>query len=250
MFYTQLIGNPVDRPVIKASPAFTNQSFGLIDANPYQSYGFLGWRSVNTFFRQVRNFVFDTTSLPPEFAAIGIHWPSAQATSITNCVFRMSTAPGNKHTGIFIEEGSGGLLNDLYFYGGGNATILGNQQYTARNLWFFGSDTGVLMTWDWGWTFKSMHFQDCRVGIAMDANLLAVGSITLLDSWFLRVDTAVFTTREPDEIYGTNGTLVMENVLFENVQKLVAGPTGTIVDETNVEDTQSHVFVMVCDFYF
>ena len=60
----------------------------------------------------------------------------------------------------------------------------------------------------------------------------------------------MFTTREPDEIYGTNGTLVMENVLFENVQKLVAGPTGTIVDETNVEDTQSHVFVMVCDFYF
>lgn len=200
---------------------------------------------MNTFFRQVRNFVFDTTALPADFNAIGVHWPSAQATSITNCIFRLSTAPGNKHTGLFIEEGSGGLLNDLYFYGGGKAAILGNQQYTARNLWFFGSDIGILMTWDWGWTYKTMHFEDCRVGIAMDADLLAVGSITLIDSWFSRVQTALYTNREVDEIYGTNGTLIMENVLFEDVSVVLAGPNGTILDQTNVQETMDDVFVMV-----
>lgn len=194
----------------------------------------------------MRNFVFDTTALPPDFNAIGVHWPSAQATAITNCVFRLSTVPGNHHTGLFIEEGSGGLLNDLYFYGGGKAAILGNQQYTARNLWFSGADIAILMTWDWGWTYKTMHFQDCRIGIAMDTDLLAVGSITLIDSWFERVGTAVLTTRDPEEIYGTNGTLVMENVLFNSVQRIVEGPNGTIVDRTNVMENLDDVFVMVC----
>lgn len=200
---------------------------------------------MNTFFRQVRNFVFDTTALPPDFNAIGVHWPSAQATSLSNCEFRLSNVPGNQHTGVFIEEGSGGLLNDLYFYGGGKAAVLGNQQYTARNLWFFGADIGILMTWDWGWTFKTMHFQDCRIGIAMDTNLLAVGSITLIDSWFDNVGTAVYTTRRPDEVDGTNGTLTMENVLFNNVNSMVDGPDGAIVDKSNVLETMDNVFVMV-----
>ncbi|KAF4454126.1 hypothetical protein F53441_3312 [Fusarium austroafricanum] len=99
LYYTQIIGDPTNLPVIKVSASFSKESFGLIDANPYLSIGTLAWNSTNVFFRQIRNLVFDTTALPPDFPALGIHWPSSQATFITNCVFRLSTVPGNRHTG-------------------------------------------------------------------------------------------------------------------------------------------------------
>jgi glucan 1,3-beta-glucosidase len=49
--------------------------------------------------------VFDTTGIAPGTSALGVHWPTAQATSLQNCVFKMSDAPGTQHTGIFIESG-------------------------------------------------------------------------------------------------------------------------------------------------
>jgi Pectate lyase superfamily protein len=67
--------------------------------------GGLGFGSTNIFYRQIRNFVLDMTAMPASQSATGIHWPTAQATSIQNCVFLMSDAPGTKHQGIFIEEG-------------------------------------------------------------------------------------------------------------------------------------------------
>jgi glucan 1,3-beta-glucosidase len=86
-YYTMLIGDPTDKPVIKATSNFDlEHNLGLIDGNPYGPKG-LAWGATNVFFRQIANFVFDTTAIPEDKAALGIHWPSSQATSITNCVF-------------------------------------------------------------------------------------------------------------------------------------------------------------------
>jgi glucan 1,3-beta-glucosidase len=57
------------------------------------------------FFRQIRNFVFDLRGIPATSQATGIHWPTAQATSLQNVVFEMSSAPGTRHTGLFCESG-------------------------------------------------------------------------------------------------------------------------------------------------
>lgn len=89
-------------PVLKAMANFTG--FGLIDGDQYGANG-LGFGSTNVFYRQVRNFIFDITDIPETAAATGIHWPTAQATSLQNCVFKMSDSPGTQHRGIFIEEG-------------------------------------------------------------------------------------------------------------------------------------------------
>lgn len=103
---TQLIGNPNSLPILKAAANFAplGADIGLIDADPYDSenpdYG-----TTNVFYRQVRNFVFDMTSIPGGTLARGIHWPTSQATSLQNCVFKMSTAAGNQHQGVFIENG-------------------------------------------------------------------------------------------------------------------------------------------------
>lgn len=101
-YYTQLIGNPNNVPTLKATAGFSG--FGLIDADKYYTQN-LNWGSTNVFFRQVRNFIFDMTSIPATSAATGIHWPTAQATSLQNIVFQMSAASGNQHVGLFCESG-------------------------------------------------------------------------------------------------------------------------------------------------
>ncbi|KAF4994987.1 hypothetical protein FGRMN_5434 [Fusarium graminum] len=244
LYYTQIIGDPTDRPIIKASASFSKTTFGLIDSNLYLPGGFLSWKSTNVFFRQIRNLILDTTALPPDFRAVGIHWPNAQATSITNCEFRLSTSPGNQHIGLFIEEGSGGLLNDLDFYGGGKAAVLGNQQYTARNLRFFNADVAISMPWDWGWTFKSTFFKNCRVGIEMDKLTESVGSITILDSSFEDVDVAIATTRTASQAMTGLASLAMENVKFQNVKNILVGPEGTDLIQSTQDPTGKGVFVM------
>ena len=102
-YYTQMIGNPNSLPVLKATPGFTG--FGLIDGDPYQAGGVLAYGATNVFYRQVRNLILDLTSIPSSSTATGIHWPTSQATSLQNVIFKMSDAPGTQHTGLFIESG-------------------------------------------------------------------------------------------------------------------------------------------------
>lgn len=103
---TQLIGNPNAMPVLKAAANFQplGADIGLIDADPYDSQN-PDYGTTNVFYRQVRNLVLDMTSIPAGTSQRGIHWPTAQATSLQNLVFKMSTAAGNQHVGVFIENG-------------------------------------------------------------------------------------------------------------------------------------------------
>jgi glucan 1,3-beta-glucosidase len=99
---THLHSNPNNLAVLKASSGFSG--FALVDADPYDCEN-QDYRSTNVFYRQIRNVVLDSTSFPAEKAMNLVHWPTAQATSLQNVVFRMSEAPGNKHVGLFIENG-------------------------------------------------------------------------------------------------------------------------------------------------
>lgn len=49
--------------------------------------------------------MFDLTDIPAQTEATGLHWPTSQATSIQNCIFKMSEAVGNNHLGLFVESG-------------------------------------------------------------------------------------------------------------------------------------------------
>lgn len=101
-YYTQIIGDPNNLPVIKGSSNF--QGGYLIDADPYFSSD-LNWASTVVFFRSIRNIVLDLRDIPAGDTVSGIHWPTAQATSLENVVFEMSSASGTKHQGLFIESG-------------------------------------------------------------------------------------------------------------------------------------------------
>lgn len=128
-------------PVLKATPSFTG--FGVFDGAPYQAGGGLPYGATNLFWRQIKNFGIDTTAISASTSATGIHWPTSQATSLHNIIFKMSSNAGTQHQGLFIEDGSGGFMNGLTFYGGKYGAVFGNQQFTVRNLSFYDAVTAI-----------------------------------------------------------------------------------------------------------
>lgn len=106
-YYTNIIGDPTNLPTIKATAGFSG--IALIDGDTY--YGDNNpndpnWISTNVFYRQVRNFKLDMTAIPASANKMyGIHWPTAQATSLQNIQITMTTASGNNQVGLFVENG-------------------------------------------------------------------------------------------------------------------------------------------------
>ncbi|KAK4249701.1 glycoside hydrolase [Corynascus novoguineensis] len=224
-YFTQLVGDAASPPTLKATSNFAG--FGLIDSNPYYTE-VLNWKSQNVFFRQIRNFVIDTTNIPPATPATGIHWPTSQATSLQNIVFNMPATADVVHVGLFMEEGSGGFLTDITFNGGATGASMGNQQFTMRNMKFNNCKTAIIQIWDWGWTYAGLSINNCQVGIDMsNSNTMNVGSITLIDSSFTNVPVAILTSWTQNPKPATVESLVMENVVLNNVPVVVQGPGGT-----------------------
>jgi len=117
-------------------------------ADPYFTQN-LNWGSTNVFYRQIKNIIFDSTAVAASTGISAVHWPTAQATSIQNCIFNMNAASGTQHQGIFTESGSAGFVGDLTFNGGNVGYATGNQQYTVRNLTFNNCVTAIYHYWDW-----------------------------------------------------------------------------------------------------
>ena len=105
-YNTIILGNPNAMPVLKASSSF--EGGYLIDGNPYFGEN-LNWPATTVFWRQIRNLVFDTRAVAPRKQISGIHWPTAQATSLQNLVFQLSADQGTEHQGIFCESGESSL---------------------------------------------------------------------------------------------------------------------------------------------
>ncbi|RCI15252.1 hypothetical protein L249_6554 [Ophiocordyceps polyrhachis-furcata BCC 54312] len=211
-YYTQLIGDAIKLPTLRAGPGF--DGIAVIDSDPYADGGVNWWTNQNNFFRQVRNFRIDLTGLPMT-TGTGIHWQVAQATSLQNIEFKMikDRSQNNKQQGIFMDNGSGGFMSDLTFIGGRYGAFLGNQQFTTRNLTFDGCNTAIYMNWNWVWTFSGLDIKNCAVGIdmAQGLNSQTVGSIIVLDSTFADTAVGIATTYSPLQ-HGTNGTLILDNV--------------------------------------
>ena len=93
LYYTQLIGDALNLPTIKATAGF--QGMAMIDSDPYipNGNGANYWVNQNNFFRQIRNFILDLTAMPMSTGA-GIHWQVAQATILQNIVFNMIAGGG------------------------------------------------------------------------------------------------------------------------------------------------------------
>ncbi|KAJ5461211.1 uncharacterized protein N7458_002763 [Penicillium daleae] len=237
-YYTQFVGDATDRPTIKGSANFTG--IALIDTDPYipGGNGAEWYINQNQFFRQIRNFIFDMTSMAftnydgdQEYNATGLHWQVAQATSLQNLDFQMSVSTATNTTtmvGIFMENGSGGFLSDLTFFGGNIGFRAGNQQYTARNLQFTSCLTAISMIWDWGFTWQNIYVYSCWVAIDCTSiggiDSQGTGSISVLDSHFNGVPYPI-TLRNG----GPYPNIILDNLLVENSADVVLVSGGEII---------------------
>ena len=226
LYYTQFVGDAVNIPTIKAAASF--QGIAVIDSDPYEDSGANWYTNQNNFFRQVRNFVIDITSIPATSGA-GIHWQVAQATSLQNIRFEMvKGGDNNKQQGIFMDNGSGGFMTDLVFNGGNYGAFLGNQQFTTRNLTFNNVNTAIFMNWNWLWAFKSLSINNCGLGIDManGGDNQTVGSVLVQDSTFTGTPKGISTSRSDSTVPATGGTLIIDNVDFTGATNAVVTPDG------------------------
>jgi len=116
-FYnTEFLGNPLSPPVILAAPSFVG--FGVITSNVYTGENTTWYLNTNNFLRSIRNFVVDIRATPPEANVCAVHWQVAQGSSLDNIVFVMSEEQETTQVGIYMENGSGGFMGNLMFYGG------------------------------------------------------------------------------------------------------------------------------------
>ncbi|KAI9887851.1 MAG: hypothetical protein M1823_000373 [Watsoniomyces obsoletus] len=225
-YFTQLIGDALEPPTLLPTANFTG--IAVIDANPYDNTGQNWHANQNNFFRQIRNFVIDLRSQPPE-TGTGIHWQVAQATSLQNIRFEMHRrGANNKQQGIFMENGSGGFMADLTFNGGRFGMWVGNQQFTIRNLTFNDCLTAIYMNWNWVWSLKSLTINNCDVGVDMSQGGMqqTVGSVMLQDSKISNTRIGVLTSFSNSSAPVTGGTLIVDNTEFSGAGDAVSSSSN------------------------
>ncbi|KIJ60156.1 glycoside hydrolase family 55 protein [Hydnomerulius pinastri MD-312] len=225
-YYTQMIGDAKNPPTLLASSNFNG--FAVIDADPYipNGYGAQWFTNQDNFYRSVRNLVIDLRQIPASTSAIGLHWQVAQATSLINVVVEMSTAAGNNHEGMFMENGSGG------FMGGKIGIQVGNQQFTVRNLTVNNANTAVSGIWNWGFTFQGVTINNCQVGFDLSTggtsqSAQTVGSEAIIDA--VVTNTPIFVRSSTASNGKLAGSLVLNNIKLNNVPTAVGVVGGATV---------------------
>ncbi|KAJ4488492.1 exo-beta-1,3-glucanase [Lentinula aciculospora] len=232
-YYTQLIGDARSPPTLLASPSFVGMA--VIDADPYipNGGGAQWYTNQNNFFRSVRNFVIDVRQVPAtNNQGTGIHWQVAQATSLMNIVFEMSTAADTAHQGIWMENGSGGFMGDLVFNGGKFGMWVGNQQFTIRNITVNNANTAVFGIWNWGWTFQGVTINNCQVGFDLTTGGLTeadqtVGAEAIIDA--VVSNTPIFVRTSQASNGELAGSIVINNAQLTNVPTAVGVVGGATV---------------------
>lgn len=231
-YYTQFIGDANDLPILKAWKTFN--AIGVIDADKYLPYGFNWYTNQNNFYRQVRNFVIDITLVAPKSGVHCIHWQVAQATSLQNIVFNMvqgKLGDGNQQQGIFMDNGSGGFMEDLIFIGGGVGFFSGNQQFTVRNLTFNYCETAIFQNWNWVFLYKDIVINNCAIGFdfSQGGEVPAMGSTIIQDTVLNNVEYGIISTFSTNSTPTSAGTLILDNVNFVSTDPAIQYPNNTVI---------------------
>nr|AQA29327.1 hypothetical protein 34 [Fulvia fulva] len=206
---TQVIGDPLDKPVIRLSSIARNGTTAI------DGYDF-GQPSTNNFYIGLRNVIIDTTKVAPNATVYGLNWAVSQATNLINVDFRMPA--DSSHIGIQMDGsrgggdsggGSGLFMGDLTFEGGLIGILFNNQQYAIKNCNFTNVGTGIAVKHAFVLNLQGIHCKD--VGICVDAGGNDItGSVGLIDSTCDTCGTVV------------NGS---SQILLENIAVKNSGPT-------------------------
>ncbi|QRV88543.1 exo-beta-1,3-glucanase [Ceratobasidium sp. AG-Ba] len=231
-YYTSMVGDAKNPPILLAAASFSG--IAVIDADPYipGGGGAQWWVNQNNFFRSTRNFIIDLRRMPASTSATGLHWQVSQATSLVNIRVEMSQEIGNNHQGIFMENGSGGFMSDLYFNRGRYGVWLGNQQFTVRNITVANAQSGIFQSWNWGWTFQDVKIINCQVGFDLLTGGITqenqtVGADVIIDA--VVTNTPIFLRTSASAPTSLAGSILLDNVEFSSVTSGVVDGNGNVV---------------------
>jgi glucan 1,3-beta-glucosidase len=230
---TFLIGNPLDRPTLKASSNFHGSTF----LNMYDP----GQGSTTNFYIGVKNLVLDSTSYSPSTPLLLMDWAVSQGTQLTNVLFKMP--PSSQHTGVATPEGgSGTYMGNLDFEGGAIGINMNNQQYSVKSCTFTGTTTGILISHGFDIVFQDITFTNCEVGInATTGGVGNVGSYALIDSIAKSVQTVILSKTQTDPT--TGATTGDDSIIIDNLQTSNVGKTVVAGDATLLKGSVSKTWV-------
>ena len=237
---TVLMGDPTNRPVLKAGSGFRDAV--LLAGQATGSVGLVA------FFYEIKNLVLDSTVVAPTKAITLLQYSVSQACQLSNVMFNMPVGAGG-HTGIATAGQIMPLLmNEVSIFGGGVGYSANALQLHLKNWYFQGMFsfahgavsqlTGPLADVGTGIkvsdtltqaTFQGLRFERCT--IAIDATSGGSGHLSILDS--SAADTPTFllaaTTTTATNL---QGSLVLENVIVDASVAVVSvlnilSPTNT-----------------------
>ncbi|KAJ4177604.1 hypothetical protein NW755_013758 [Fusarium falciforme] len=198
-YNTEIIGDPIDMPRIMAAPSFTG--LGVITTNVYESDDTKWYPSKLSFLRSVRNLYIDIRCTPKVAQVCGIHWQ-----------------------GIFMEDGNGGFMSNILFLGGKYGAYMGNQQFTARDLWFSDIlDAAIQLRWAWGLTLQGINFKNVKTDIKIiesgekTADGQGVGSLVVTDIQGEAMDAFITSTLS----FESSTSIMIQNALMNDVDAFV-----------------------------
>ncbi|CAM1509011.1 Fc.00g027500.m01.CDS01 [Cosmosporella sp. VM-42] len=222
-YNTEIIGDPLDVPTIVAAPSFVG--VGVITSNVYTGGNTEWYSDTSNVLRSIRNLYIDIRCTPEDAHVCGIHWQVGRGTSIENVAFWASKNRKTTQYGIYMENGSGGFLANLAFFGGKFGAFMGNQQFTGSELWFADIfDTAIQLHWDWGWMLQGINFKNVKTGIKIVSGAgdtpnsgQGVGSLVVTDVQGEAMDTVISTSLLSD-----NATsFLIQNGLFNDADTFV-----------------------------
>ncbi|CAK1355823.1 Glucan endo-1,3-beta-glucosidase [Cercospora beticola] len=175
---TQIIGDALEPPVIKASPIMRNGT-QLMSAFDF------ALQSTTNFYIGIRNIVLDSTDVASNKTIFGLNWAVSQATNLLNVNFTMPR--DSQHIGIHMDGGSSGggsglFMGDLTFSGGFIGLEYNNQQYALRNLRFDNVKTAIAVKHAFTVTMQDIYCSNVEICVDAGVNDVPGGSISLLDS--------------------------------------------------------------------
>jgi glucan 1,3-beta-glucosidase len=219
---TVLMGDPTNRPIIKASTAFKAPTL-LHGPDPIYS-GLVG------FYHEVKNLVFDTTALPVTSNVTLVDWSVSQACQLSNSAFRMrKDAIG--HTAIAVRGTTSPLLlNDLEISGGGVGYTGASTQYHFKSITFRGTKTAIRPTNTVHLMVQGCEFEDVSVGVDMSGGTL--GQLTMIDSIAKHTSTLVNTDANQR---ASLGSIVLENIVVDATVGAVSRRYSTFTSTTDTD---------------
>jgi glucan 1,3-beta-glucosidase len=127
---TVLMGDPTNRPVIKAGANFKDAV--MLTGNDPKVGGLV------SFFHEIKNLVLDSTAVPTSKSLALLQFSVSQACQLSNVMFNMPIG-ATGHVGIFTAGPLMPLLmNDLQFFGGSVGYVATALQCQFKN-WYFKS---------------------------------------------------------------------------------------------------------------